>query len=149
MFLRCLLDQRTIFIEDQNVPIFRAHNLEIPPRLQIRKEQVSRELEAFVVGNIKPDEGDGWSSECFIIPPEHHHIMGRIRNIAGIRLIREESNFDLRSCPLLTPDIDLALDALGGDDTADNGKAQTRASLQRVLLGERVEQLVLGGEDGE
>lgn len=102
-----------------------------------------------MIRNIKPDEGDGGSGKCFIIPPEHHHIMGGVRNIAEIWLIREESNFDFRPCPLLAPDIDLALDALGGDDAADNSKAQTRTSLQRVLLGERVEQLILGRNDCE
>ena len=139
VLLRRLLDQHAIFIEDQNVPIVRANNPEIPPSPQIRKEESSQGLDAFVLRGVKADEGDGRSVKCIIFPLEHHYTMKGRGGIADVRLLREESDSNLCSRTLFTPDVNGAFDTLRGYDAADNGKTQASTSLQRVLLRERME----------
>ncbi|SRR6266576_3260959 len=139
VLLRCFLDQRAIFIEDQNVSVVWSNNPEIPPSLQIRKEDSSQDLDTFVVRGVETDERDGRSVKCFIFLPEHHSTMSGVGGIADVRLLREESDSNLRSRTLFAPDVNRAFDTLRGDDAADNRKTQAGTSLQRVLLRERME----------
>jgi hypothetical protein len=63
--------------------------------------------------------------------------------VINLRNFSRENNLDLRANAFLTPHINFAAHIFGGDDTADNGKAKTSASLKRVFLGKRMEKLVL------